>query len=86
MADLVVREVGGAERAVAAAQDVVQLLQLALQQARPLVHLAHHPLDLLLATEVALAMLASWLAPLLFLGRCVSFLLCFALFCVVWFG
>lgn len=71
--DLVVRKVGGAERAVAAPQDVVELLQLAPQKVRPLVHLAHHPLHLLLGAEVALAMLASRLAPLFLLVLVFSF-------------
>lgn len=62
--NLVLREIGGAKRPVTAAENVVELLQLAAQQARPLVHLAHHTLDLLLAAEAALPRLAARAAAL----------------------
>lgn len=61
---LVFREVRGTQRPVAAAEHVVQLLQLAPQQPRPLIHLAHDALHLLLRAEAALARVAARLAPL----------------------
>ena len=63
-ANLVFWVVRGAQRPVAAAEHVVQLLKLVPQQPRPLVHLAHDPLHLLLAAEPTLARFSAGLAPL----------------------